>query len=90
MINSNNPLLPIAKRCLSNNPDDCPPAYSISQTIHGLMKLQFAWCVDLHAECAMSRCCNAIANIKGIIYLSPATSTSIYAYDSTKDRWSHV
>ena len=89
MINPTNPLLPIAKRCLSNNPDDRPPAYSISQTIHGLMKLQFTWCDEFHAEGELSRYCNAITN-KGIIYLSPATSTNIYAYDPTmaKDQWS--
>jgi serine/threonine protein kinase len=88
MVNPNNPLLRIAKDCLSNNPDDRPSAGSISRTIHSLMKLQFAWCVDLHAVCKMSRYSNAITN-KGIIYLSPATSTNIYAYDPTKDQWSH-
>jgi serine/threonine protein kinase len=89
MINPNNPLLPIAKDCLSNNPDNRPSAYSISQTIQNLMKLQFAWCVDLHTVCEMSRYSNAITYNKGIIYLSPATSTNIYAYDPTKDQWSH-
>ena len=87
-VNPNNPLLPIAKECLSNNPDDRPSAYSICKSIQSLMKLKFVWSVDICAECEMSRYCNAITN-KGIIYLSPANSTKIYAYDPAKDQWNH-
>ena len=87
-VNPSNPLLPVAKDCLSNNPDDRPSAYSISQSIKCLMKLQFVWSVDIHAEYEMSRYCNAVTH-KGIIYLCPAISRNVYAYDPTKDRWSH-
>ena len=87
-VNPSNPLLPIAKDCLSNNPNDRPSVYNITESIQSLMKLKFVWSVDIRAECEMSRYCNAITN-KGIIYLSPANLTKIYAYDPAKDQWSH-
>ena len=88
-INPNNPLLAIAKVCLSNNPDDRPSAQSISESIKNLVNLRFAWS-DGTVPYEMSRYCNAVLN-NGIVYLLPADSTNIYAYDTTRNfnQWTH-
>ena len=87
-IDSNAPLLSVAKICLSNDPDDRPSAQSMSESIESLMKLQFEWSGEIQGHYEVSRYCNAITT-KGIIYLLPADSTNIYAYDLAKDHWNH-
>ena len=126
-IDPNNPLLSIAKACLTNNPNDRPSAQDISENIESLkskqdvtvcdpesaimllkdydvvektilvkhaMKVEsaikFTWSdgTKYVAPCEMSRYSNAVVN-KGVVYLLPAGSAEIYAYDTTKDQWSH-
>ena len=88
-INPNNPLLPIAKICLNNTPDDRPSSQSMYESIKSLVNLRFVWS-DGTVPYEMSRYCNAALN-NGIVYLLPADSINIYAYDTTRNfnQWTH-
>lgn len=88
-INPNNPLLSIAKICLSDTPDNRPSAQSIHESIKDLVSVRFLWS-DQTIPCEMYRYCNAVHN-NGIVYLLPGDSINIYAYDITRNfnHWTH-